>query len=109
MVVGSRKSELENVKSKLREMWTERRKELTAVGGGLEGGGERCGGGQGPCFFSLLVVAVPHVTAAVRTRQRGNLWSQQEQEEMTSLGVFAEDSECLILFLKKKKNVAART
>lgn len=57
--------------------------------------------GEGRATVSSLsvVVAVPHVTAAVRTRQRGNLRSQQEQEEMTSLGVFAEDSECLIFFL----------
>lgn len=37
---------------------TKRRKELTAVGGGLEEGRERCGGGQGPvsplCWSSLF-------------------------------------------------------
>lgn len=60
---------------KQRNMQTEGRKELKSIGGRLEGEGgvERCGGGPGPCFFSLLIVIFLCVIAAVRTMQRDDL------------------------------------
>lgn len=66
-------------------MWTKRRKELTAAGGGLEEGRERCGGGQGAvsplCWSSLIPMLLlqsgqgrEETCGANRSRRRWLCW-----------------------------------